>query len=73
VSPVRYQLGFYIPEDAILHSHRRENLKSYKEIYICKSHVLRSSSLAHGYDMVFVPGFLCDLEVSGIESLCLYF
>jgi hypothetical protein len=29
VSPVRYELGFYIPEDAILHSHRRENLKSY--------------------------------------------
>jgi hypothetical protein len=28
VSPVKYKLGFYIPED-ILHSHRRENLKSY--------------------------------------------
>jgi hypothetical protein len=29
VSPVKYELGFYIPEDAILHSHRREKLKSY--------------------------------------------
>jgi hypothetical protein len=29
VSPVKYELGFYIPEDAILHSHRRENLTSY--------------------------------------------
>jgi hypothetical protein len=29
VSPVRYELGVYIPEDAILHSHCRENLKSY--------------------------------------------
>jgi hypothetical protein len=29
VSPVRYELGIYIPEDSILHSHRRENLKSY--------------------------------------------
>jgi hypothetical protein len=29
VSLVRYELGFYIAEDAILHSHRRENLKSY--------------------------------------------
>jgi hypothetical protein len=29
VSPVRYELGFYIPEDGILHSHCRENLKSY--------------------------------------------
>jgi hypothetical protein len=29
VSPVKYELGFYIPEDDILHSHRRENHKSY--------------------------------------------
>jgi hypothetical protein len=28
VSPVKYELGFYIPEDDIFHSHRRENLKS---------------------------------------------
>jgi hypothetical protein len=28
MSPVRYDLGFYIPEDGILHSHRREDLKS---------------------------------------------
>jgi hypothetical protein len=26
---VRYELGFYIPEEDILHSHRSENLKSY--------------------------------------------
>jgi hypothetical protein len=26
---VKYELGFYIPEDPILHGHRRENLKSY--------------------------------------------
>jgi hypothetical protein len=26
MSPVKYELGFYIPEDGILHSHRRENL-----------------------------------------------
>jgi hypothetical protein len=29
VCPVKYELGFYIPEDDILHSHRREKLKSY--------------------------------------------
>jgi hypothetical protein len=30
VSPERYELGFYIPEDGILHSHRRhESLKAY--------------------------------------------
>jgi hypothetical protein len=29
VSPVMYKLDFYIPEDDILHSDRRENLRSY--------------------------------------------
>jgi hypothetical protein len=29
MSSVRYELGFNIPEDDILHSHRRGNLKSY--------------------------------------------
>jgi hypothetical protein len=29
LSPVRYELSYYIPEDDILHSHRREKLKSY--------------------------------------------
>jgi hypothetical protein len=28
VSPVKYELGFYTPEDDILHIHCRENLKS---------------------------------------------
>jgi hypothetical protein len=29
VSPVRFELDFYIQEDGILHSQRRENRKSY--------------------------------------------
>jgi hypothetical protein len=29
VSPVRYELVFYVPEDGIVHIRRRENLKSY--------------------------------------------
>jgi hypothetical protein len=29
MSPVRYVLGVYIPEDDIFHSHCRESLKSY--------------------------------------------
>jgi hypothetical protein len=29
MSPVRYEVGFYIPEDDILHSHRPENIKYY--------------------------------------------
>jgi hypothetical protein len=32
VSPVKYKLGFYIPEDDILHSHCRENFKSYRNL-----------------------------------------
>jgi hypothetical protein len=32
--PVRYRLGFYIPEDEILHSHRREKLRSYMVAFI---------------------------------------
>jgi hypothetical protein len=31
VSPVKYEMGFYIPEDDIFHSHRRENFKYYKQ------------------------------------------
>jgi hypothetical protein len=29
VSPVRSELGVYVAEDGILHSHRSENVKSY--------------------------------------------
>jgi hypothetical protein len=32
VSPVRYELDFYIPEDGILHIYRRENLKSCRKL-----------------------------------------
>jgi hypothetical protein len=51
VSPVKYELGFYIPEDGILHSHRRENLKSYtfrnspEVCFVC----LLTSSLTYFY------------------------
>jgi hypothetical protein len=34
VSHVKYEMGFYIPEDDVLHSHRRKNLKSYTQ-YEC--------------------------------------
>jgi hypothetical protein len=29
VSPVKYELDFYIPDEDILHDHSRENLESY--------------------------------------------
>jgi hypothetical protein len=34
VSPAKYELGFYIPEDGILTSQRREHLKSYRDILL---------------------------------------
>jgi hypothetical protein len=37
VSLVRYELGFYIAEDGILHSHRSESLKSYKVYYLLQN------------------------------------
>jgi hypothetical protein len=38
VSPVKYELGFYIIEDGILHSHCRENLKSYIVFPVAAGH-----------------------------------
>jgi hypothetical protein len=32
VSPVKYGLCFYIPEEGILHNHRRDNLKTYIDL-----------------------------------------
>jgi hypothetical protein len=34
MSPVKYELGFYIPEEGILLSHRRQNLKSYRALTV---------------------------------------
>jgi hypothetical protein len=34
VFPVRYELGFCIPEDGVLHSHCRENVKSYNVLFL---------------------------------------
>jgi hypothetical protein len=39
---MRYELGFYIPEDGILHTHCRESLKSYMGFYIPEDGIPRS-------------------------------
>jgi hypothetical protein len=44
MSPVRYELGFFIAEDCILHSHRRESLKCY--IYKSQPAVWASDALS---------------------------
>jgi hypothetical protein len=56
VSPVRYELGFKIPEDGILHSHRRENLKSTAENIMrssASSVMRRNISILEGSDILF--------------------
>jgi hypothetical protein len=40
VSAVKYELGFYIPEDDIPLSHRHENLKSYILVRVLKQAIL---------------------------------
>jgi hypothetical protein len=42
VSPVRYELGFYIPDDCIFHSHCRENLNHYIASIISPQHYFKS-------------------------------
>jgi hypothetical protein len=63
VSPVRYELGFYIPEGDILHSHCGENLKSYIPSIVLTYSCFRPSEL---YDIfkfvikynIFIPFFI---------------
>jgi hypothetical protein len=47
VCPLRKDLGFYIPEDGILHSHPREHLRSY--IFI--KHI-------HGTNFIYIYAYI---------------
>jgi hypothetical protein len=47
MSPVKYELSFYIPEDDILHSHRHENLKPYIEHWCSIFSVRMSPDVVH--------------------------
>jgi hypothetical protein len=54
VSPVKYELGIYIPEDGILHSHSRESLKS----YIASDDFTRPVMLTSGFGITTVHAVL---------------
>jgi hypothetical protein len=54
VSPVKYELGFYIPEDGILYSHRRGNLKSYVTFLVSCFSIRLFSSSSHHVSLNFV-------------------
>jgi hypothetical protein len=61
VSPVKYELDFYIPEDDILYSDRREILKSYKmKTCFIQSHT--QTAVAH-FDL------LNSLKIPALETL----
>jgi hypothetical protein len=65
---VKYELGFYIPEDDILHSHRLENLKSY--ILIPCSSLNISDQVTPPYRtttkiIALCSQFLCFLKADG--------
>jgi hypothetical protein len=45
VSPVKYELSFYIADDDILHSHRCENLRSYIRMISWRFWVLISDDM----------------------------
>jgi hypothetical protein len=62
VSPVKYELGFYIPEDDILHSHRRKNLKFY----------IKSSGTTRILDVIYRPVFYLKIRRFGASSLAPY-
>jgi hypothetical protein len=52
VFSVRYELGFYIPEDGILHNRRRDNVKSYPTV---RGQIeLRNVNLVKAWN-IFIP------------------
>jgi hypothetical protein len=67
VSPVKYKLGFYIPEDGMNHNHHCENLKSYIVLKVCVSVI--SHQLTNTVDsLVFTGIFSNNLKIS-VEPL----
>jgi hypothetical protein len=74
VSPVKYELGSYIPEDDILHSHRRENLNSDNQVYHSSTLAKKKCSISMHYVSNFtIPdctlSFLPFRKVSTISSI----
>jgi hypothetical protein len=55
VSPVKYKLGLYIPEDDILHNHLSEHLKSYMSALLFVITMMFVSMLSAGTCMHIGP------------------
>jgi hypothetical protein len=61
VSPVKNKLGFYIPEDGILHSHRHEHIISHAALPCC---------LSGGHSGTVVKALRYKPEGCGFKSRC---
>jgi hypothetical protein len=59
VSPVRYDLG-YVPEDGTVHSHRREDFKSYVMLFRCIS--ITVTVAIPNYDADSIDSIILDTE-----------
>jgi hypothetical protein len=68
VSPVKYKMCFYIQEDAILRSHRRENLKSY--IACCLLDLTNEVRGVLLYSYLCCYLFVCWDGPNGLVKLC---
>jgi hypothetical protein len=58
VSPVKYELGFYVPEDGTLHSHPRENLNPYNNVecsFVFYSQTSGTEHLAFSHYHIIAP------------------
>jgi hypothetical protein len=66
MSPVRYELDFYIPDEDILHSHRRENLKSYIAL---TSGALKRSRIVFPvrYELIFLSQEMVFIIVTALK------
>jgi adenylyl- and sulfurtransferase ThiI len=72
---VKYKIGFYIPEDGILHSHRRENLKTYTSSVVIrplntigKIHVTQKASQINYQEFRNKKLFKCLNETDVMEA-----
>jgi hypothetical protein len=67
---VRYKLGFYIPEDTILHSHRSENLKSYiMDIVRSENWGIPSTGTRFALNAVLSSRGFLSITLSGSQTL----
>jgi hypothetical protein len=53
---VRYELQFHIQEDGILHTYRRENVKSYIALTYCALYQRRNASAVRYELSFYMPG-----------------